>query len=157
MVVRKTGGKVRICGDFKITINPVLKTDINALPLPEELFQSLNGGCKFSKINLADAYLQIELDEESSSSQHSQGFVSLPMSSFWFKLCSSVVSKIIDQTIADIPGVMCYIDDIIITGKMDQEHTANIRKAVEKLKAAGFHIKREKCKSFQSQVQYSHY
>ena len=61
-VVRKPGGKVRICGDFKITNNPVLKTDIYP---PEELFQSLNGGSKFSKIDLADAYLQIELDEES--------------------------------------------------------------------------------------------
>ena len=66
MVVRKTGGKVRICRDFKITINPVLKTEIYPLPLPEELFQLLNGGSKFSKIDLADAcLLQIELDEES--------------------------------------------------------------------------------------------
>lgn len=65
VVVRKPGGKVRICEDFKITINPVLKTDIYPLPLPEELFQSLNEGSKFSKIDLADAYLQIELAKES--------------------------------------------------------------------------------------------
>ena len=39
VVVRKAGSKVHICGDFKITINPVLKTNIYPLPLPEELFQ----------------------------------------------------------------------------------------------------------------------
>ena len=50
VVVRKPGANVCICGDFKVTINPVLKTDIYPLPLPEELFQSLNGGSKFSKI-----------------------------------------------------------------------------------------------------------
>ena len=64
VVVRKPGSKVRNCGDFKITINPVLKTDIYPLPLPEELFQSLYGGSKFPKIDLADAYLQIQLNEE---------------------------------------------------------------------------------------------
>ena len=76
------------------------------------------------------------------------------MCSFWFELCSSIVSKIINQTIADIPGEVCYLNDITVTGKMDQEHTTNRQKALERLKAAGFHLKREKCKFFQSQVQY---
>ena len=40
VVVRKPGGKVRICGDFKVTVNPVLKNDVYPLPLPEELFTS---------------------------------------------------------------------------------------------------------------------
>ena len=49
---------------------------------------------------------------------------------------------------------MCYLDDIIVTGKTHQEHTANLQKALERLKALGFHLKREKSKFFQSQVQY---
>ena len=65
VVVRKPGGKVRLCGDFKVTINPALKTDVNPFPLPEELFHKLNGGHMFSKLDLADAYLQIPLDKES--------------------------------------------------------------------------------------------
>ena len=155
MVVRKTGGKVRICGDFKITINPVLKTDIYPLPLPEELFQSLNGGSKFSKIDLADAYLQIELDEESKKlvvvNTH-KGLYQYQRLPFGLSCAPALFQKIIDQTIADIPGVVCYLDDIIVTGKTDQEHTTNLQKALERLKAAGFHLKREKCKFFQSQV-----
>ena len=135
VVVIKIGGKVRICREFKITINAVLKTDIYLLPLPDELFQLLNGGSKFSKIDLADAYLQIELDEESkklySSSQHSQGFVSISMFSFSLSCVPVLFQKIINQTIADIPGVVCYLDDIVITGKMDQEHTTNLQKALE--------------------------
>ena len=65
VIVRKPGGNVRICGDFKVTINPLLKTDIYPLPNPQELFQALNGGCKFTKLDLADTYLQVELNEES--------------------------------------------------------------------------------------------
>ena len=65
VIVRKPGGKVRVCGDFKVTINPLLKTDIYPLPNPQELFQALNGGCRFTKLDLANAYLQVELNEES--------------------------------------------------------------------------------------------
>ena len=54
IVVRKPGGKVRLCGDFKVTLNPALKTDVYPFPLPEELFQKLNGGHKFSKLDLAE-------------------------------------------------------------------------------------------------------
>ena len=49
VVACKPIGKVRICADFKITLNPVLKPDIHPFPLPEELFHKLNQGCKFSK------------------------------------------------------------------------------------------------------------
>ena len=54
-----------ICGVFKVTVNSVLKNDIYPSPLPEELFHKLNGGTKFTKLYLADAYLQIRLDEMS--------------------------------------------------------------------------------------------
>ena len=47
-----------------MTLNPVLKTDIYPLPKPKELFHALNGGSKFTKLDRADAYLQIELDDE---------------------------------------------------------------------------------------------
>ena len=141
----------------KITITPVLKTDIYPLPLPEELFQSLNGGGKFSKIDLADAHLQIELDEESKKivvvNTH-KALYQYQCLLFGLSCAPALFQKIIDQTIADIPGVVCYLDDIIVTGKTDQEHTTNLQKALERLKAAGFHLKREKCKFFQSQVQY---
>ena len=65
VVICKPTGKVRICGDFKVTLKPMLKLDVHPFPLPEELFHKLNQGCKFSKINLPDAYLQIELDDKS--------------------------------------------------------------------------------------------
>ena len=156
VVVRKTVCKVHICGDFKITIDPVLKTNIYPLPLPEELFQSLNGGSKFSKIDLADAYLQIELDEELKKlvvNTH-KGLYQYQRLHFGLSCAPALFQKIIDQTIADIPGVVCYLDDIIVTDKTDQEHTTNLQKVLERLKAVGFHLKREKCKFFQSQFQY---
>ena len=52
------------------------------------------------------------------------------------ELCTALYQKITEQTIADISGAVCYLDDIIITSKTDVEHEVNLQKALEKLKAA---------------------
>ena len=61
----KSDGTVCICGDYKVTLNCAAKTDTYSLPKIEDLFASLSGGKLFSKMDLASAYLQIPLDEQS--------------------------------------------------------------------------------------------
>ena len=51
-------GSVRICGDFKVTVNPYLDIPEYPFPTSEELFTKLNGGEKFSKLDLSQAYNQ---------------------------------------------------------------------------------------------------
>ena len=63
--VLKKSGAVRICGDFKVTLNPVLEIDQFPLPRIEDLFSKLQGGKIFLKIDLSQAYAQISLDEKS--------------------------------------------------------------------------------------------
>jgi len=63
--VLKSDGTVRICGDYKLTINQAARVDTYPLPRIEDLLASLAGGKSFSKLDLAHAYQQIELEEES--------------------------------------------------------------------------------------------
>ena len=56
---------MRICSDYKVTVNRVAKVDTYPLPRIEDLFASLAGGKLFSKLDLAHAYQQIPLSEES--------------------------------------------------------------------------------------------
>ena len=66
VVVPKTNG-VRLCGDFKVTINPNVIPEHYPLPNAEDMFASLNGGNVFSKIDLTHAYQQLEMNEASNS------------------------------------------------------------------------------------------
>lgn len=56
---------VRLCGDYKVTINPVLREDKYPLPRIEDIFAKMAGGKRFSKIDLKNAYLQMEVEEDS--------------------------------------------------------------------------------------------
>ncbi|XP_065073044.1 uncharacterized protein LOC135697359 [Ochlerotatus camptorhynchus] len=47
-----------------LTVNPYLKVDQHPLPTIDELFASLAGGQKFTKYDLVQAYLQMEVAEE---------------------------------------------------------------------------------------------
>ena len=57
--IRKPNGAIRVCGDFKVTVNPHMKVEQYPIPRAEGYFAALAGGEKFSKIDFAEAYLQV--------------------------------------------------------------------------------------------------
>ena len=60
----KGDGCLRLCGDYKKTINSSLEIDQYPLPKPEDLFTSLAGGKQFNELDLTQTYQQIPLPEE---------------------------------------------------------------------------------------------
>ena len=59
IVVHKRDGGIRICGDFKVSINPVICSQVYPLPTPEEMFSMLANGEFYTKLDLARAYKQL--------------------------------------------------------------------------------------------------
>ena len=57
----KTNGKIRICGDYRVTVNTVTKTNQYHIPRIYDIYSMLNGGKVFSKIYCSNAYLQYRL------------------------------------------------------------------------------------------------
>ena len=58
--VLKSDGQVRICGDYKLTVNQAAKLDGYPIPRIDDLDTILNGGQTFMKLDLSSAYLQLE-------------------------------------------------------------------------------------------------
>ena len=49
-----------------------------------------------------------------------------------------------ENILKDIPKVVVYLDDILITGETESEHLATLE-VLQRLAGAGLHLKREKC------------
>ena len=63
--VLKMDGSIRICGDFRLTINQAAPCEKYPLPKINDIFASLAGGQLFTKLDLSQAYQQVTLDETS--------------------------------------------------------------------------------------------
>ena len=61
-VLKSDRTSVRICGDFRMTVNPVSKLHRYPLPKVEDLFATLADGKIFTKLDLTQAYQQLKLD-----------------------------------------------------------------------------------------------
>ena len=64
-VIKADKKSLRICGDFKLTINRASRLDRYPIPNVEDLFAKMSGGKTFSKLDMSQAYKQIPLDKNS--------------------------------------------------------------------------------------------
>ena len=148
---------IRICGDFRLTVNQALETERYPLPKIEDILASLAGGERFTKLDLSKAYLQVQLDEASRKfmviNTH-KGLFQYTRMPFGVSSAPSIFQRIMDSVLQGIPKVIVYIDDILITGSTDKEHLETLEKVLYKLKEAGIHLNKDKCFFLQESVVY---
>ena len=65
VVVPKSDNTVRICGDYKATINQSVEDEPYVLPTTQDLYTALVGSKVFSKLDLSHAHAQLNVDKES--------------------------------------------------------------------------------------------
>ncbi|XP_031347960.1 uncharacterized protein K02A2.6-like isoform X3 [Photinus pyralis] len=158
--VLKKGGGVRLCGDYKITVNKVLEEVKYPLPKFEDIFSKLTNGESFTKIDLSDAYNQLSLRDESTQlltwSTH-KGLYKVNRLPFGITPASAIFQRVIEQTLQGLDGCANFLDDIIVTGSTRVEHEINLDKVFTRLQEAGFKVKRSKCAFFKPEITYLGY
>ena len=160
-MVDKPNGKVRLSGDFK-ALNRRINVDQHPIPTFDALLEKLQGGQFYSKIDLADAYLQLELDEDAKK----LCVINTPFRLYQYhRMCFGVTSspaqfqRLIVTMISGLPGVAAYLDDLITSGSTETEHWKNFERLIQKLIEYGLRVKLDKSVFliFQSSVKYLGY
>ncbi|XP_029658305.1 uncharacterized protein K02A2.6-like [Octopus sinensis] len=153
--VQKNKNKVRVCADFPTGFNERLKTYNYPLPSPEEIFAKLNGGKLFSKLDLSEAYLQLQVDEECSKlliiSTH-KGLYKFNRLAFGIKV--AIFQQAMDTMLADCEFAIPYLDDILIKSESHDQYIEHMKCVFAKIRDYGFTISERKCEFFLSEIKY---
>ena len=155
--VRKRDGSIQVCGDYKITVNQATHTETYPLPRVEELFSKLSGGKQFSKLDMSQAYLQLEIDDASKeyvTVNTTKGLYQYNRLPFGVASAPAIFQRCMDTLLQGLPGVSVYLDDVLVTGASVEEHLCNLDKVLGKLRAAGLRLNKSKCKFVSSQVEF---
>ena len=59
-----------------------------------------------------------------------------------------------DTILQGVPGVVCYIDDILVTSATDAEHLRSLKLVLLRLQKYGVKLKRSKCRFMEESAEY---
>ncbi|KER24566.1 hypothetical protein T265_07798 [Opisthorchis viverrini] len=115
--LKSDGKTVRICGDYRLTLNKSLLQRSCATEEPEDVLYRLAGSKIFSKIDLKDAYLQIPLDDATSECTVINtpfGLYRYNFLPFGLNVSPAVFQDVINSITDGLEGVVTYQDDVIV-------------------------------------------
>ncbi|KHJ98587.1 hypothetical protein OESDEN_01423 [Oesophagostomum dentatum] len=119
VVVRKKNSKIRLRAHFSTGLNDALQLQQHPLPTVEEVFTKLDGGQLFTQIYFAEAYLQVEVEEESKETltiNAHRGLFRYNRLPFGVKSAPGIFQQIMNAMICGLEGVAVYLDDIQYLG-----------------------------------------
>lgn len=158
--VIKLNGDIRLCGDYKSTLNLALKRHPYPVPVISQQLASLAGGRFFGKIDLANAFLQLQVDEASARAQTittHRGAFKCNRLQFGVSSAPGIFQQFMETLLAGIDGVLPYYDDVLFMGFTVKELGSRFRQILRRLSDAGIRVRREKCVVGVSSVEFLGY
>nr|XP_047141475.1 uncharacterized protein LOC124816358 [Hydra vulgaris] len=122
-------GPLRICGDYKITVNQAAPVDSYPIPNITDQLATIAKGERYTKLDLSQAYQQLELDEISQeflTIDTHQGLYQLTRLQFGVHSATGIFQREMDRRLGRLSFVKVRVDDILISGKTDAEHLNNL-------------------------------
>jgi hypothetical protein len=162
VVATKKSGKPRICIDPR-PLNKALKREHYPLPVMEDILPKLANAKLFSKLDLANAYWHVHLDEESSKLTTFQtpfGRYRWKRLPFGTSVSSELFQKRLDQALEGLKGTIGVADDIIVYGEgsdnatATKDHDENLRTLLKRCRDLGMRLNREKLELRKTEISF---
>ena len=141
-------------------MNRAAKVDRYPIPRIEDLLACLAGGKFFSKLDMSQAYLQLSLDPKSRDlvviNTH-KGLFRYTRLPYGIASAPGIFQRVMEGLLGGIPGVVVYLDDILVVGETEAEHVAALGEVLKRLEEAGLRLRKDKCSFMAASVTYLGY
>lgn len=150
--------KYRMVIDYR-KLNAVTIADRYPIPEINEVLAQLGENKFFSVLDLKSGFHQISLrdkDIEKTAFSVNNGKYEFTRLPFGLKNAPSIFQRTLDDILREYIGKICfiYIDDIIVFGKNEEEHLANIEKIFKTLELANMKVQLDKCEFMKPEVEF---
>jgi transposase InsO family protein len=153
-MVPKKSNEWRPCGDYR-ALNKITVADSYPIPNIQSFTANLEGCAVFSKIDLVKAYHQIPLHQDSVAKTAIVtpfGLFEFLRMPFGLRNSSATFQRFIDAVTSGLTGVYAFVDDILVSGRTQDEHDASLRALFVRLREHGMRIAPEKCEFSKSNM-----
>ena len=156
VVVPKSNGKVRICGDF-IQLNKAVKREVHQMPTTEETLAKLKGAKVCSKLDANSGFWQRKLGEQS---KYLTTFIT-PWGRYCYNRLPFGISsapehyqKCMQRILEGLPGVVCQVDDMLVYGETKEQHSERLNAVLSRLQDANITLNEAKCEFQRDNVKF---
>ncbi|UYV75716.1 K02A2.6-like [Cordylochernes scorpioides] len=155
--VAKPNGQIRLCADFKKSLNPYLEDVKYPIANIDSVLSNFQANKLFTKLDLSKAYHQIEMDDISKKylvvSTH-KGLYKYNRLAFGIKTASEIFQKTMESFFSGIRDVYIYFDDILIASEDLESHLDILKRTLNILKENNFTINKNKCLFVKNEIEY---
>lgn len=146
--VKKTNGSIRICGDYKSTVNQCIKAHAHKVPSVNDLLSRMDGGKIFAKLDMAQAYQQLAVDGETAKIQAiatHKGTFAVNRLQFGIASAPGIFQSLMERLLGGLEGVMPYFDDIIVVAVDERDLARKLKLVLQVFATNGLRLRKDKC------------
>lgn len=156
----KPDRSICICADYKCSFNKALQQSPYPVLVVQHLLHSLGQGKIFAKLDLAQPYQQLPVNDTTAEVQAiitHRGAFKCRRLQFGVSVAPGLFQSLMECCLHGIEGVVPYFDDVLMSGANKEELIQRLRETLRCFQEVGLKVKKEKCKIGVPQVEFLRY